>query len=159
MTSSKINNCKQNKDLTIAIGCDHAGFDTKQAIIEDINKLNIDYYDCGCFDSEKVDYPDIAKCVCENVVNEKCTLGILVCGTGIGMSIASNKIKGIRAANVTNPNFAKLSRQHNNANILCLSGRFIDNNTNIEIVHAFLNTNFEGERHERRINKITCLEN
>lgn len=142
---------------TIWIGSDHAGVELKLAINEAIRK-DYDIEDVGPFDATSVDYPDYAKKVGEAVVKNKDTLGILICGSGIGMSIAANKISGIRAALVTSVETAKLSKQHNNANVLCLGARTTAPDLAIEITKAWLETKFEGDRHQRRIDKITNLE-
>ena len=115
--------------------------------------------DKGIYENKSVDYPDIAKLVCEEIVSKKAELGILVCGTGIGMSIAANKVKGIRAAAVSEHFSAKYTRLHNNSNVLCLGGRVIGVGTAIELVDLFVDTAFEGGRHENRVNKIMEIEN
>lgn len=142
---------------TIWIGSDHAGIELKSAITEAIHK---DYAieDVGPFDTTSVDYPDYAKKVAESVAQNKNALGILICGSGIGMSIAANKVKGIRAALVHSVETAKLSRQHNNANILCLGARTTAPDLALEIVNTWLQTKFEGDRHQRRVEKITNME-
>jgi len=144
--------------LKIAIGSDHAAFEMKEKIVEYLRKKNIEVIDCGTHSIESVDYPDYAKKVSKKVVDKECDFGILLCGTGIGMSIAANKIKGIRAALCMFPDMALYARKHNNANVLVLAGRL----TGIElakwIVDAFLSTDFEGGRHERRVRKIEELE-
>ena len=144
--------------MKIAIASDHAGFEQKQKIFEHLIECGHEVIDLGPKDNSRVDYPDFAKSVAQAVSNENVDCGLLLCGTGIGMSICANKIKGVRASNVTNPNFAKLSRVHNNANILCLSGRFVSIETNIECVDVFLETKFEGGRHNERIRKMMELE-
>lgn len=144
--------------MRIAIGSDHAAFEMKEKIVEYLQKKNIEVINCGTHSIESVDYPDYAKKVSKKIVEKECDLGILLCGTGIGMSIAANKIKGIRAALCMFPDMAVYARKHNNANVLVLAGRL----TGIElakwIVDAFLNTDFEGGRHERRVRKIEELE-
>lgn len=142
---------------TIWIGSDHAGVELKLAIGEAIRK-DYEIQDVGPFDATSVDYPDYAKKVGEAVAKNKDTLGILICGSGIGMSIAANKISGIRAALVTSVETAKLSKQHNNANVLCLGARTTAPDLAIEITKVWLETKFEGDRHQRRIDKITNLE-
>jgi len=116
------------------------------------------YHDYGCYNTDSVDYPDIAKEVSENVSSGSSEKGILICGTGIGMSIAANKLRGIRAALCYDVPAASRARKHNDANILCLKGEDIETSTALDIVRTFLSTNFEGGRHLRRINKITTLE-
>lgn len=141
----------------IAIGCDHGGFELKCAVMNHLLNKKIEYVDCGC-EGERVDYPDIAEAVCKKVTSGECELAILVCGTGIGMSIAANKIKGIRAAVCSDWYSAKYTRLHNNANVLCLGGRVLGTGLALELVDVFLETEFEGGRHSDRIDKITKLE-
>ncbi|MCL2632242.1 MAG: ribose 5-phosphate isomerase B [Coriobacteriia bacterium] len=142
----------------LAIASDHAGFEQKEQLIEWLNQLDYEVNDFGPFDDNRVDYPDYAQLVAEAVSTEQATLGILLCGTGIGMSIAANKIKGVRAANLTSVEFATLAREHNAANIAALSARFVDLNTNKEILSTFLGTQPLGDRHADRVDKITALE-
>lgn len=143
----------------IAIGCDHGGYELKKAVIQYLKEKNIEYIEMGCMDGSSIDYPDVAEEVCDYINSKKAELGILICGTGIGISIAANKIKGIRAAVCTDTYMAKYTRLHNNANILCMGGRVIGDGVACELVDTFLNTNFEGGRHQRRVDKITALEN
>ena len=142
----------------VYIGCDHAGYEIKNDIAKYLEENNIEYKDLGC-NGEKVDYPVIAEIVCtgvlEDVENNK---GILICGTGIGMSIAANKIKGIRAAHCTDEYSSKYTRLHNNANVLCMGARITGSGLALEIAEVFLNTEFEGGRHQRRIDLIDRLE-
>lgn len=142
----------------IAIGCDHAGVGFKKEIIHWLEANGFVAKDCGCFDGEAVDYPDIAEIVCKKIEQNECRYGILICGTGVGMSIVANKIKGIRAANAHDYFSAKYTRLHNDANVLCLGARVIGIGTGIELVDVFLNTEFEGGRHQRRVDKISLLE-
>lgn len=142
----------------IAIGCDHGGFELKQVIIDYFKAQNIDFEDFGCFNTASVDYPDIAKPVCESVTSGKCERGILVCGTGIGMSIAANKIKGIRAAMCSDVYSAQMTTRHNNSNILTLGGRVVGPDLAVLIVKTWLEAEFEGGRHQNRIDKISALE-
>ncbi len=144
--------------MRVSIGADHGGFEQKQQLASYIKGKGCDVTDRGCDSEDSVDYPDYAKLVCADVAGGEADFGILVCGTGVGMSIAANKVGGIRAANITSVPFAELSRQHNNANVLTLSGRFVSLEDNEKIVDAFLNTPFEGGRHERRVEKIMALE-
>ena len=145
--------------MKIAIASDHAGFDQKQQLVEYLRVLGNEVADLGPENESRVDYPDYAKLVAQSVANGTARFGVLVCGTGIGMAIAANKVNGVRAANITNTEFAKLSRQHNNANIIALSGRFVSVNENKEILKVFLNTEFEGGRHAGRVEKIMALQN
>ncbi|MBQ0108847.1 MAG: ribose 5-phosphate isomerase B [Clostridiales bacterium] len=135
----------------IAIGCDHGGLDIKNAIIEDFKKKGIEYLDLGTYTADSVDYPVYAKKVCKEVVEGRAEKGILCCGTGIGMSIAANKVKGIRASVLSDEFSAEMTRRHNNANVLCLGGRVIDGEKAVKLADIFLNTEFEGGRHERRV--------
>lgn len=141
----------------IAIGCDHGGFELKCAVMNHLLNKKIEYVDCGC-NGERCDYPDIAEAVCKKVTSGECELAILVCGTGIGMSMAANKIKGIRAAVCSDWYSAKYTRLHNNANVLCLGGRVLGAGLALELVEVFLETEFEGGRHSDRIDKISKLE-
>ena len=145
--------------MKIAIGCDHGGFEHKNAIAQHLKERGFTVNDYGILKIESVDYPDIAVKVCDNIVNGNNDLGILVCGTGIGMSIAANKVKGIRAAACSEHFSAKFTRLHNNSNVLCLGGRVIGIGTAIELCDLFVDTEFEGDRHLRRVNKITDIEN
>ncbi len=142
----------------IAIGCDHAGYPLKLEILKVLEKNNVEYTDMGC-DGESCDYPIIAEKVGKAVADGEFEKGILVCGTGIGMSICANKIKGIRAAVASDHFSVKYTRLHNDANILCLGARVIGAGTAEELVDLFLNTEFEGGRHQRRVDLITSLEN
>ncbi len=142
----------------IALGCDHGGFELKNAIIEHLKERNIDFIDLGTHNGEAVDYPEIAVKVCEKITNGDCRLGILCCGTGIGMSLAANKIKGIRAAACSDTFSAEFTRRHNDANILCLGGRVIGAGIALKMTDLFIDTEFEGGRHKRRVDMITALE-
>lgn len=144
--------------LMIAIGCDHGGFELKNHILKHLEELGLEYKDFGCFDETSCDYPDIALPVCKSVVNGETEKGILICGTGIGMSIVANKIDGIRAAHVTDVYSAKMTKQHNNSNIICLGGRITGRELAFMIVDAWLQNEFLGGRHQNRIDKITELE-
>ncbi len=142
----------------IAIGCDHGGLELKNAIVEHIKARGIGVNDLGIYENKSVDYPDIALPVCKEVQNGAAEKAILVCGTGIGMSIAANKLKGIRAAVCTDHFSTKFTRLHNNTNVLCLGGRVIGPGLALELVDLFLDTPFEGGRHQTRIDKIAALE-
>jgi len=143
--------------MRIAIGCDHRGLNLKQSIIKLISQMEHSYEDIGCYTTDSVDYPDIAKRVAERVAGGDFERGILICDTGIGMSIVANKVKGIRAALCHNAFSARRARQHNDANILCL-GTGGEQDTVREIVEAFLSSEFEGGRHLQRLNKIRAIE-
>lgn len=145
--------------MKIAIGCDHGGFEIKNELIAHLSKRNIECEDFGIYELSPIDYPDMAKVVAEAVLSGKCDRGILVCGTGIGMSIAANKIKGIRAAVCSDHFSVKYTRLHNDSNILCMGGRVIGPGTACELADLFIDTEFsQGERHQNRINKIHALE-
>ena len=139
---------------TVVIGADHGGFDLKQAICKHLAKQGISYTDLGVHSKDPSDYPDFARAVAESVAQDRAELGILVCTTGIGMSIAANKVSGARAALVDDVQTASLSRRHNNANVLCLAGNRTSPADAVQIVDAFMNTPFDGGRHERRVNKM-----
>jgi len=141
----------------IIIGSDHAGFPTKEYLKKELDRQRIPYMDCGC-DGSSVDYPDIAESVCRKVLKGGDDKGVLVCGTGIGMSIAANKIAGIRAALVADCYTAKMTRQHNDSNVICLGGRTLGEEVSWELLTVWLNTAFIGERHTARVDKITLLE-
>ncbi len=141
----------------IAIGSDHAGYELKCAVINHLKEKGIDFIDCGC-NGESVDYPDIAEVTCAKVTSGECERAILICGTGIGISISANKINGIRAALCGDWYSALYTRLHNDANVLCLGGRVIGSGLASELVDVFLETKFEGGRHATRVEKITKLE-
>lgn len=145
--------------MKIALGCDHGGFEHKRAIAKHLSSRGFEVVDCGIYEKVSVDYPDIAVKVAEKITDKSCQLGILVCGTGIGMSIAANKVKGIRAAACSDHFSAKYTRLHNDSNILCLGGRVIGTGTAVELVDLFIDTKFEGGRHTTRIQKISDIEN
>jgi ribose 5-phosphate isomerase B len=144
--------------MKIAIGSDHAGYEYKEQIKEYLNS-QYEVIDCGTHMPKSCDYPDFAKEVSTSVSNGESDFGILICGTGIGMSISSNKINGCRAALCAEPVSAKLSRKHNNANVLCFGARIIGIEMAKEITSIFLNTDFEGGRHEKRVKKFMEFEN
>lgn len=144
--------------MKISIASDHAGFEQKQALAAYLEGLGHEVVDRGPGTDDRVDYPDFAALVARDVVDGAAERGVLVCGTGIGMAVAANKIDGIRAANVTSPVFAALAREHNDANIVAVSGRFVDEATNREILDAFVSTEFGGGRHADRVKKISALE-
>lgn len=135
----------------IAIACDHGGLDIKNAIIEDLKKKGVEYIDLGTNTADSVDYPVYAKKVCAEITEGRCEKGILCCGTGIGMSIAANKVRGIRAAVLSDEFSAEMTRRHNNSNVLCLGGRVINEEKAVKLADIFLNTPFEGGRHEKRV--------
>jgi ribose 5-phosphate isomerase B len=144
--------------MIVAVGSDHAGFGLKQRIKRFLTETGIQVHDLGTVSTESVDYPDFAQKVAYEVRDRKADLGILMCGTGVGVCIAANKVRGIRAAAVWDPEIARLARQHNNANILCLPGRHMDPEYAVELTKIWLNTRFEGGRHQSRVEKIAALE-
>ena len=144
----------------IALGCDHAGFELKQFIIKHLENRGIEYKDYGTYSTDSVDYAVYAEKAARAVAGGECTLGLLFCGTGVGISMAANKVRGIRAACCSDMFSAEMTRRHNDANILCLGGRVVSPEKAIELVDVFLDTPFSGEdRHARRIAQITELEN
>lgn len=146
--------------MKVSIGCDHGGINLKPMLIDYLKKNAIEYKDFGCFSNESVDYNDYALEVCNSVACGEYDFGILICGTGIGMSIVANKIKGIRCGHCHDVFSAKMTRLHNDANVLAIGERVVGPGLAMMIVDAFLNTDFSGdERHLRRVNKIKDLEN
>ncbi|MBU3189016.1 ribose 5-phosphate isomerase B [Clostridium bowmanii] len=144
--------------MKIALGSDHGGFSLKKEIIMFLESKHIEVSDFGTYTEESCDYPDYALKVAKEVVAENFELGILICGTGIGIGIAANKVPGIRAALCSDTFSAHASREHNNANILTLGARVIGTGLALDIVDAFINAKFQGDRHQKRINKITEIE-
>lgn len=143
----------------IALGADHAGFAYKEKIKDLLKSMGVEFQDFGTQSTDSTDYPDYAHRVAEAVSSGKAEYGILVCGTGIGMSIVANKHRGIRASNVESVEAARLAREHNNANVLAIGARLTPWEKAIEIIKMFLATNFEGGRHQRRVDKIHALTN
>jgi len=145
--------------MRVAIGSDHAGYDQKERLKAYLAQEGHEVVDLGTTSaSESVDYPDFAEKVARSVAAGETERGVLVCGTGIGMAMAANKVDGVRAANVTDPQFAGLAREHNDANVVAVSGRFVPVEVNQEILDVFLGTSFGGDRHQRRVDKIGGLE-
>ncbi|MDG4950446.1 ribose 5-phosphate isomerase B [Weeksellaceae bacterium KMM 9724] len=142
--------------MKIAIGADHAGFELKEKIKQLLTSKSIEVKDFGTHSTESVDYPDYAHPTANAVENKDADLGILLCGSGNGIAMAANKHQNIRAAICWTTELAELARQHNNANILVLPARFISEELGLNIVEAYLNTEFEGGRHQRRVDKIAC---
>lgn len=145
-------------DLTkpIAIGCDHAGFDIKEDLISFMDANNLTYKDFGTYSKDSVDYPDFAHPVALSVESGECAFGILLCGTSNGVAITANKHQGIRAAICWGEEIAQLVREHNNANILCIPGRFVREGDAEKMLQIFMSTPFEGGRHQRRVEKMGC---
>ena len=146
--------------MKVAVGCDHAGFGLKKTVLDALDELGVEYKDFGSFSQDPVDYPDVAREVARAVAAGEYDRGILMCGTGIGMSITANKVKGIRAASCENVVTARFSRVHNDANVLAMGGRTVEAALAEAIVKEWLQTEFEsGGRHSRRLHKITEMEN
>ena len=140
--------------MKIGLACDHAGFEYKEKLKEFLSSKSNDINDYGCYSLDSVDYPDFAHKLTKEVLKNKNSVGILICGTGQGMAITANKQVGIRAALCYEPEIAELSRSHNDCNVLTLGARFIDSKVAIECILKFINTPFEGGRHQNRIDKI-----
>lgn len=143
--------------MKIALGADHAGFQLKESVKRFLDNNNLSYTDFGTFNMDEEDYPQYAYKVCQAVVQDKYDRGILICGTGIGMCMAANKIRGIRAALAYSIETSQLSRLHNDANVLCLGGRQTGESLAMDIVEVWLNTSFEGGRHQRRLELLRKL--
>ena len=144
--------------MKIAIGADHAGFELKEKIKQRLAQQGIEVHDEGTLSNESVDYPDFARKVGEEVAARQVDYGVLVCGSGIGMSIAANKVPGVRAANVTSEYEAQMSREHNDANVLAVGARVLKDDEAFAIVDKWLHTPFAGGRHQRRVDKIMEIE-
>ena len=144
--------------MKFAVGCDHAAVELKKAMLEVLDELKVEYYDFGVGENEKCDYPDMAKAVCEKVASGEYDRGMLLCGTGIGMSMAANKCRGIRAALCSDTFSARFTRLHNNANVLCMGARTIGAGLACDIADIFVKTGFEGGRHQTRIDMVMALE-
>jgi ribose 5-phosphate isomerase B len=154
-----MNNDDWRVNMKIVIGSDHGGFELKQKIIQELTQTyGAEVVDCGCDGTDSVDYPDYGRKVGETVVSGDADRGIVICGTGIGISISANKVPGVRAALCTNEYMAKMSRQHNNANVLAMGARVIGDELAKEILRVWMTTDFEGGRHQRRIDKISAIE-
>ena len=144
----------------IAIGCDHGGYDLKQEVIKYLKENNMEYKDFGCFGKESCDYPEFGKAAAKAVASGECDKGIVICTTGIGISITANKVKGIRCALCADTVSARLTREHNDANMLALGAGIVGTNLALGIVDTFLHTAFPGEeKHRRRVAAIQALEN
>jgi len=140
----------------VPIGCDHAGFELKQKVMQLLESKGFEIKDVGCYSEESIDYPDFGHPVAEYVSANEGTLGVVICGSGNGINMTVNKHKAIRSALCWKVEIAELARQHNDANIIALPARFVDEGLALEMVEAFFTTEFEGGRHERRVNKIPC---
>lgn len=143
----------------IALGSDHAGFPLKEEIKKYLEEKGIEYKDYGCYTPKRFDYAIAAKKACDGVMAGECEKAILCCGTGIGISMAANKVKGIRAACCSDYFSAKYTRAHNDANVLCMGSRVVGAGLALELVEVFLNTEFEGGRHQARVEQISAIEN
>lgn len=143
----------------IAVACDHGGFELKKEVLAHLDAKNIKYTDFGTYTADSCDYPDYAERACDAVKNGECRFAILICGTGVGISMAANKIKGIRAACCSDTFSARFTRAHNDANALCMGGRVIGAGLACDMVDLFLDTEFEGGRHQKRVDKVMALEN
>jgi ribose 5-phosphate isomerase B len=141
--------------VKIVVAADHGGFDLKSIICQSLVAAGREVIDIGCFSKESVDYPDFAEKAVASIITGKCQMGILICGTGIGMSIAANRHRSIRAANCSNVYTAQMSREHNDANVLCLGARVLEPDLAVEMVHVWLDADFSGGRHQRRIEKFS----
>ncbi len=144
--------------MKIAIGADHAGYELKEKIKQRLAQQGVQIDDQGTVSNESVDYPDFARKVGEKVAGKQADFGLLVCGSGIGMAIAANKVPGVRAANVSSEQEAQLSREHNDANVLAIGARILDDQKAWTIVDKWLHTPFAGGRHQRRVDKISEIE-
>ncbi len=146
------------KTTKITIGCDHAGYSLKLKVIEHLKTRGVEVIDVGTHSTDSCDYPLIAHAVCKNIQDGVTELGILVCGTGIGMSMAANKHRGIRAAACSDTFSARLTRLHNDANVLCFGERVVGMGLALDLVDQFIDTDFEGGKHQRRVDLITDIE-
>lgn len=144
--------------MKIVVGSDHGGFDLKEVLKNHLIQKGFDVIDVGAYDTNSVDYPDIAVKACEKVTNGECAWGVLVCGTGIGISMAANKVSGIRCALVSNEYSAEMTKRHNNANMLAFGGRVTGPDLAKNILDAYIKAEFEGGRHQNRIDKISAIE-
>jgi ribose 5-phosphate isomerase B len=145
--------------MRIHLGADHAGFALKEQVKAALGQMGHDVVDVGTMSEDSVDYPDYAEKVGRAVAAGEADFGVLVCGTGLGMAIAANKVPGIRAIQASDPEMARMSRLHNDANVLTLPGRYIGPERAAEVIDAFVNTAFEGGRHQRRLDKIDAIGN
>ena len=144
--------------MKISLGCDHGGYLLKQDILIWLEEHDIDFEDVGCFSTESVDYPIYGEKVARLVASGECEKGIVICTTGIGISIAANKVQGIRCAHCADSLEAEMTRRHNDANMMAIGAGFTGKNMAERMVEVFLTTEFEGGRHERRVNKMMALE-
>jgi ribose 5-phosphate isomerase B len=143
--------------MRIAVGSDHAGFHLKEALAEFLRSQGHQVVDVGCFTPERCDYPDFGAAIGRTIASEECEVGVGVCGSGVGIAMAANKIRGIRAATVHDVTSARMARAHNNANVVCFGERFIGPQVAVESLEAYLQTKFEGGRHAARVEKLDAL--
>lgn len=144
--------------MKVAIGCDHGGFELKEAVRSSLEQQGVEVEDFGGFSMESVDYAPIAAKVARSVADGQADRGVLICSTGLGVCMAANKVRGIRAATCTDLFCAEMTRRHNNANVLCLGGKVVERSTALQMVETFLHTEFDGGRHQRRIDQIAQIE-
>ena len=145
--------------MKIAIGCDHGAFDLKNAVVKHLQGKGYEVCDFGCYSLDSCDYPDFAKAAAEAVASGECEKGIVLCTTGIGISIAANKVKGIRCALLSDPLSARMTREHNDTNMMAMGAGIVGKNLALEIVDTWIGTEFSGEaKHQRRIDKVMALE-
>lgn len=144
--------------MKVVVGSDHGGFELKEVLKKHLEDKGADVLDVGAYDTNSVDYPDIAVSACEKVTSGECSWGVLVCGTGIGISIAANKVDGIRCALVSNEYCAEMTKRHNNANMLAFGGRVTGPDLAKNILDAYIKAEFEGGRHQKRVDKISAIE-
>lgn len=145
--------------MKIALGADHGAFELKESIKKHLDEKGIEYVDYGCFSKESVDYPKFAYLAASAVAKNECHFGVICCTTGLGVSMAANKVRGIRAAVCTNEMLAEMTRRHNNANVICMGQNYVTPELANKMVDIFISTEFEGGRHQRRIDLITDIEN
>ncbi len=145
--------------MKISLGADHGAFELKEAIKKHLEKKGIEYTDHGCYSKESVDYPKYAYKAAKDVADGNCDFGIICCTTGLGVSMAANKVKGVRAAVCTSNHLAEMTRRHNNANVICMGQAVVTPEQACEMVDIFLSTEFEGGRHQRRVSQLTDIEN
>lgn len=144
--------------MKVAVGCDHGGYVLKDAVVDTLEQLGAEVVDLGCFGTESVDYPKYGYAVANAVASKKCDAGVVMCGTGIGISIAANKVKGIRCGLCTNAFMAEMTKRHNNANIIALGGRVVTPDEARDIVKAWYTATYEGGRHQHRLDMIKDIE-
>lgn len=143
----------------IALACDHAGYPLKEELKKHFDEIGVKYIDYGCHGLQSVNYPEYATKLCNGITTGECTLGILVCGTGIGMSMAANKHKGIRAACCSDTFSARMTRMHNDANVLCMGARVVGAGLAFDLADLFITTEYEGGRHQKRVDMVNALDN